>query len=148
MTNEIHAKDARFCLCGCKNVVGKKASYRPGHDAAHVSRLVALVVAEGMTQKSVTDAQKALPSDALKAKLQKAVDRLADKKAAKPGATAKVAKKPAPLTFNLAGGHLAKKGRWTYPVAEGSDGKIYRNAARDGSGEWILVTDADTIIDA
>lgn len=46
----IKPEDARReCLCGCELQVVKKAVYRPGHDARHVSQIVIAIVeyAEG-----------------------------------------------------------------------------------------------------
>lgn len=36
--------DIRYCLCGCGLQVVKKAVYRPGHDARHVSEIVIAIV--------------------------------------------------------------------------------------------------------
>jgi len=96
-------------------------------------------------------------SPALKAKFERAAHRLInvelDRRAAKNLKTAqkvaKAVKAGTDVEFNIAGGHLFKSGRWTYPVAEGATtGRLYRNAKTDGSGEWIRVEDASKIIDA
>jgi hypothetical protein len=75
------------CACGCGAL--SKGSYRPGHDARHVSQLVARVVAGDLTEMA---AVKQLKSDALRSKLTKSVGihkARADAKAAKAKAAAK-----------------------------------------------------------
>lgn len=150
-----------------------KATFRPGGDAQYVSYLLGGIINEiadfGTDKLTVGEsfegyirrvyqgeAQHLGFSDALKAKFLAAAERVLVKeldrqereliKAAKKAA--KTAK--AEVQFNLMGGHLAKKGRWTYPVAEGTDGKVYRNENRDGSGAWVLLQHDDgfTVIDA
>ncbi|AYD81749.1 hypothetical protein Moki_53 [Arthrobacter phage Moki] len=45
---EARIPEGGACKCGCgTNVNGRKATYRPGHDAKHVSRLVAETKATG-----------------------------------------------------------------------------------------------------
>ncbi|AZS08036.1 hypothetical protein SEA_GREENHEARTS_57 [Arthrobacter phage GreenHearts] len=45
---EARIPEGGLCKCGCgTNVNGRKATYRPGHDAKHVSRLVAETKANG-----------------------------------------------------------------------------------------------------
>lgn len=56
------------CHCGCETPT--KSTYAPGHDARHVSQLLAKVRSKEVT---VAAAKKQLPSDALKAKLDRAI---------------------------------------------------------------------------
>nr|WP_157797292.1 hypothetical protein [Microbacterium barkeri] len=69
------------CNCGCGEAVGRRAVYRPGHDAKHVSRLVAELfntIQDGgkVTPAAITSAAKSLPSAALQAKFRRAAERL------------------------------------------------------------------------
>ncbi|MFJ4225504.1 hypothetical protein [Microbacterium sp. NPDC089695] len=74
------------CNCGCGEAIGRRALYRPGHDAKHVSRLVAELfntIQDGgkVTPAAITSAAKSLPSAALQAKLRRAAERLIAKAA-------------------------------------------------------------------
>lgn len=74
------------CNCGCGEAIGRRASYRPGHDAKHVSRLVAELfntIQDGgkVTPAMLTSAAKSLPSAALQAKFRRAAERLIAKAA-------------------------------------------------------------------
>ncbi|MEJ1088318.1 hypothetical protein WDU99_08315 [Microbacterium sp. Mu-80] len=60
------------CACTCGEPVGPKATYRPGHDARHAG-MVARAVVENPKQAKALLAT--LPSDALRAKAQRAVAR-------------------------------------------------------------------------
>ncbi|XAO35668.1 hypothetical protein SEA_FIRECASTLE_61 [Microbacterium phage FireCastle] len=142
---------ALTCLCGCGQITSAKANYRPGHDAAHVSNLLADIVTHGdLSQGAVKQYLKALPSLPLQAKLQKAVDNFAAKKAGKP-VTAK-APQETRTEWVDSDTDAFKAGRWTYPVqhlmlkaemlpaypGEESEYKAHRrNTKRDGSGEWV-----------
>lgn len=64
----------RPCTCGCGEVTGG-GLYRPGHDAAHCSRLVKAVVAGGMTESDAL--AEVAHSDKLVAKVKAAVLRAA-----------------------------------------------------------------------
>ncbi len=74
--------EARACACGtCHLAVSAKATYRPGHDARHVSYLVAGLFNDIQDGRKVTKAMinqtaKELPSDALRAKFVKAAERM------------------------------------------------------------------------
>lgn len=150
-----------------------KATFRPGGDAQFVSYLLGGIIneiadfgperlPEGDTFETyierviVNESMNLGFSDALKVKFLNAARRILqnelDRQERKLIQAAKKAAKAtkAEIQFNLMGGHLAKKGRWTYPVAEGTDGKVYRNENRDGSGAWILLQHDDgfTVIDA
>ena len=59
----------KTCLCGCKETTG--ATFRPGHDARMVSLLIDAVTSKRTTRPA---AMKKLPSDALRAKLGRALD--------------------------------------------------------------------------
>lgn len=74
------------CNCGCGEAIGRRAIYRPGHDAKHVSRLVAELfntTQDGgkITPAAITSAAKSLPSAALQAKFRRAAERLIAKAA-------------------------------------------------------------------
>ena len=60
----------RDCMCGCGEKTGG-GNYRPGHDARHVSQLVASIKAGSEKLEDVIDE---LPSQALRDKLTKAVN--------------------------------------------------------------------------
>lgn len=82
-TQSTATKTVPTCLCGCGLPLGGKSSYRPGHDAKHVSQLLAVVKEE--TKKNVSTADEfaslvgtaagQLTSAALRAKLNSAVVR-------------------------------------------------------------------------
>ncbi|MCK8608876.1 hypothetical protein [Agromyces sp. C10] len=69
------ANTAHACLCGCEQEITTKALFKPGHDARLVSNLVAIVVADNLTKAGVTKLAKGLPSEALRAKFERAVAR-------------------------------------------------------------------------
>lgn len=74
------------CNCGCGETVGRRAIYRPGHDAKHVSRLVAELfntIQDGgkVTPAAIASTAKSLPSAALQAKFRRAAERLIAKAA-------------------------------------------------------------------
>lgn len=134
---------AAFCLCGCYEETGPKAFYRPGHDARHVSNLLAAIIAEGnLSTANVARYSKALPSEALRFKLERAVDNFAAK-----GTKAKKARQEAPLEEDDTTGW--KIGRWVYPMAcrfpaddQGERYDWHYNTKRDGSGEWVSIEGA------
>ena len=69
------------CNCGCGEAIGRRAIYRPGHDAKHVSQLVAELfntIQDGgkITPAAITSAANSLPSAALQAKFRRAAERL------------------------------------------------------------------------
>lgn len=82
-TQSTATKTVPTCICGCGLPLGGKSSYRPGHDAKHVSQLLAVVKEE--TKKNITTAEEfvslvgtaaeQLTSSALRAKLNSAVVR-------------------------------------------------------------------------
>ncbi|QJD50038.1 hypothetical protein SEA_RASOVI_64 [Microbacterium phage Rasovi] len=140
------------CLCGCGQNTSAKANYRPGHDAAHVSVLLADFIAKGdLSQVALKPYLAALPSDALKIKLQKAVDNFAAKKAPKPA--------KAKTEWVDCDTDDYKIGRWVYPVqvlmyvmsADLKPGQeseylgFRRNTKRDGSGEWVELEGGELI---
>ncbi|WP_244093474.1 hypothetical protein [Microbacterium sp. 3H14] len=74
------------CNCGCGEAVGRRAIYRPGHDAKHCSKLVAELfntIQDGgkVTPTAITSAAKSLPSAALQAKFRRAAERFIAKAA-------------------------------------------------------------------
>ncbi|UAW08803.1 hypothetical protein SEA_SBLACKBERRY_58 [Microbacterium phage SBlackberry] len=145
------------CLCGCGQTTSAKANYRPGHDASHVSMLLADIVAHGdLSQGAVKEYLKALPSGALQLKLQNAVDNFAAKQSAKKPRAAKV-ERDEWVDIDT---DEYKLGRWTYPVqalmlkegvapkhpGEESEYKeLRRNTKRDGSGEWVALEGGELI---
>ena len=77
--------EARVCACGtCHATVGPKATYRPGHDARHVSYLLQALVnsyADGqtVTKALINGMAKDLPSEPLRTKFIRAAERLVAK---------------------------------------------------------------------
>lgn len=72
---------ARPCTCGCGLGITTKALYKPGHDAKHVSVLVAELlntIQDGgkVTKQTIAAQAKRLPSEALRAKYQRAAARM------------------------------------------------------------------------
>ncbi|QCQ57507.1 hypothetical protein SEA_SUCHA_62 [Microbacterium phage Sucha] len=131
------------CLCGCGQTTSPKANYRPGHDASHVSLLLATIIDhQDLSQGAVKEYLKALPTPALQAKLQKAVDNFAGRQAAKKAP--RTPKAEAKTEWVDSDTDEFKAGRWTYPVQELIDPSkpeetlaYRRNTKRDGSGEWV-----------
>ncbi|MFB7884984.1 hypothetical protein [Microbacterium sp. NPDC056057] len=81
-------KTSGTCNCGCGDATGPKAMYRPGHDARHVSSLIAYLendVADGkkITAREIASLAKQLPSAPLQAKFTRAAQRFAANVAAK-----------------------------------------------------------------
>lgn len=69
------ASTAHACTCGCGLPITTKALFKPGHDAKMVSNLVAVVVADSLTKVGIAKLAKTLPSDALRAKFERAAAR-------------------------------------------------------------------------
>ncbi len=147
------AAQGHFCLCGCNQVITTKATYKPGHDAAHVSYLLQGLInqeadhgRESVTPELIKGQASALPSEALQAKYLRAADRLFNKPAKAPKAT----KQADPLLV-VEGLEIlrwkdrqdVKVGRWYYPAKDAvtTEGEqvTLRNTKRDGSGEWVVV---------
>ncbi|WP_295014718.1 hypothetical protein [uncultured Microbacterium sp.] len=90
--------EARACACGtCHEAVSAKATYRPGHDARHVSYLLQGLVnsyADGqpVTKALINGMAKELPSEPLRAKFLRAADRLVAKETEAAKAKADAAK--------------------------------------------------------
>jgi len=68
--------DIRYCNCGCNLQVVKKAIYRPGHDARHVSQIALVIEDLAATtarstsiSKAIREGFEALPSPRLMMKL-------------------------------------------------------------------------------
>ncbi|MGW9168705.1 hypothetical protein [Agromyces sp. NPDC055658] len=60
------------CLCGCGGTVSTKANYKPGHDARHAGTVARAIVENPKQAKALLAT---LPSDALRAKAERAVAR-------------------------------------------------------------------------
>lgn len=150
---------ALTCLCGCGQETSAKANYRPGHDAAHVSILLAGFIAKGdLSQVALKPYLAALPSDALKIKLQKAVDNYAAKTAGKSPKPVKTPKVDRTEWVDIDTDDY-RIGRWTYPVqalmyiegAKVEPGReseyldFRRNTKRDGSGEWVALEGGELV---
>ena len=146
-----------------KSETGK---YKPGHDAKHVSILLADLKAEAKESKAGTikvasarEAAKQLPTPHLREKLANAVERFNNPpaKAERKPATVKPAKEaPAPVEeeeaepIDFEESDIVrteeradvKSGRWFYPARTAylEDGRTVtlRNSARDGSGDWVV----------
>lgn len=65
--------DLNACLCGCGE--STRGTFRPGHDARMVSQLVAVVKADSLTKAGIAKLAKTLPSEALRAKFERAAAR-------------------------------------------------------------------------
>ena len=80
MTAKATAKTttAPTCTCGCGEQISPTAAYRPGHDARHAGFVARAIAADPKEAKTLL---LALPSPALRAKAQRAADRLAAKAA-------------------------------------------------------------------
>lgn len=142
--------------------------YKPGHDARHVSDLLGSLKGDARDKNkdgkiritALREAQKALPTPALREKLAKAVERFnnpAEKKPRAPRAEkpakpeAEVVEAPVEEEFTepvdestiirVEETQDVKVGRWFYPARRAflEDGteQIQRNEARDGSGAWV-----------
>lgn len=135
-----------FCGCGCNQIITSKATYRPGHDATHVSMLLAELFNEvqdgGKVTKTMVHAQaKALPSEALRTKFEKAAERaFFAVKAPKPAKVEEPATDDGWVDENpgYTEGEI-KIGRWTYPTRTWEGGIVERNTKPNGSGEWVRV---------
>lgn len=66
------------CLCGCGKTIGKKANYRPGHDARHFAAVAREIAANPRRRAALLGT---LPSPALRAKAERAAERLTTKTA-------------------------------------------------------------------
>lgn len=136
------------CRCGCgEPTIGKKAEYRPGHDARHAG-VIGRALAETQDSKARANLLNRLPSEALKAKAQAAFERAlakADRKKAGLG-TGRLNKAVKSAKGKGIKGTV-KVGRWEYPAEQhgAGDGKMVRNSKRDGSGEWVPVTDKEAL---
>lgn len=133
------------CNCGCGEAVqSKKAQYRPGHDARHAGT-IGRAMAETQDSKARANLLGRLPSEALRVKAQGAFEKALEK-AERKSANSLVGKgqrrRPA-KGKNIKG--TVKVGRWEYPAEQhgAGDGKMVRNSKRDGSGEWVPVTDKE-----
>lgn len=158
------------CKCGCGQRTTSGSTYRPGHDAKHVSMLIKTLwdldafrgndapAAAITTQTALAT----LPSSALKTKFMAALTRKVEKEWARFTAqSARGAEKAvchfgwhpdefwsgqtvtalATKTPVTADGGEIKVGRWTYPTgSRPGQGTIYRNTKRDGSGDWVKVS--------
>lgn len=145
--------------------LSESGRYKPGHDAKHVSAILAELKAEAkattkdgkIKTAAVRAAAKALPTPALRAKLEKAVLRFNEPpvKAAKPAADKADAEQateepadtdPEPVDesaiVRVEERQDVKVGRWFYPARtaflEDGTEQIQRNEARDGSGAWVV----------
>lgn len=151
--SQAHGVNAGFCLCGCNQQTSPKANYRPGHDAAHVSFLLATIVNHGdFSQAAVAEYAKALPSMPLRQKLERAVDNFVARQSAKP--------RQSRTEWVDCDTDDYKIGRWTYPVQvemyredapglkPGQESEyLYfrRNTKRDGSGEWVALEGGELV---
>jgi hypothetical protein len=89
LANKGHALEGGLCRCGCGGKVGKGSTFKQGHDARWVSKLVARVTSGQVTKAEALKEAKAV-SEALHGKLGKALDLAAIKaEKAKAAAAAK-----------------------------------------------------------
>lgn len=149
-----------------------KATFRPGGDAQYVSYVVQgiansiadenhagqdfetyyreLIKAEA-TNFDFSPALKTKFVNAASRLIDRELDRIAKRILKDARKAAKNAKKN--VVYGEITGHMAKVGRWTYPVRSVQtfvDGKLAsetfeRNTKTDGSGEWVAVDEAKLI---
>ena len=128
------------CACGCENLCNAPGStFRPGHDARLVSKLLKSITAGELT---IDQAARKAVTGPLAQKLRDAHKRAeikAQMKAA--GATNRSANRMAKgATAKSRTYGSIKIGRWEYPtITENKSGITHRNSKRDGSGEWVEV---------
>lgn len=134
-TVTIKGVEFKGCGCGCGQPVGRKATYRPGHDARHAGQVArAAVESFRAGEGTLLAGIKGLPSDALRVKaLVMAQGIIAKGESKKTGQAT-----PVNPAQEMTG--AAKVGRWTYPARMTLAGKAQRNTKRDGSGEWVAHT--------
>lgn len=136
------------CRCGCSESVAPRKSYRPGHDARHVSILLDGLKSDAeqnaeslISMNSLRVAMRELDTPALKLKLQRAVDRCNDRRLGSRTVTRPVSSEG----FEYG---QVRVGRWDYPArtrVNSNTQEIFpdsmeRNTKRDGSGEWVPVS--------
>lgn len=80
-TNTAKTANLNACLCGCGGTT--RGTFQPGHDARMVSQLVAAIVADNMTKAGIAKLARTLPTDALRAKFERAAARATAPKPAK-----------------------------------------------------------------
>lgn len=163
--------DLPLCRCGCKSPIGRKSTYKPGHDARHAGQVARDIAA-------TTDPQRAelmlasLGSDALRQKAINMADRLQaktnakiERKAAKDepqhaseeaieaaieageaAAEAEADPEPEPTpepTVVASNTGSVKFGRWSYPVKRDESGQVVRATDRNGGDNWVPVQESD-----
>ena len=154
------------CKCGSGQGLNNTVStYRPGHDAKHVSVLVsylftnkdALSSGEDFFAQSFLYHRKQLPSIALQNKFTRAVFNLLEKDAKLKTPKINLDKQEIDNALHAKttayclvdreieqDGGRHKIGRWDYPTGSiPGDDKVYYNNKRDGSGEWVLLEGTD-----
>ncbi|QXJ40735.1 hypothetical protein [Curtobacterium phage Parvaparticeps] len=149
--------DFPTCKCGCRENVAGKSVYRPGHDARHVSRLLATADEVFNRTNALTElvqrAKSELPSTALYAKFIRALDK---KNPSESGYAENEAEQIEATEYGqrlednygnvatvnrVTGIPDIKVGRWFYPARELHTDlgvETQRNEKRDGTGEWIV----------
>lgn len=144
-TNKTTGLNHHACACKCGfGTHTAKATYIPGHDARHVSNLLAELIAGGdLSNAAVNTIARRLPSIPLQVKLQRAVDNFVLRQEKK--------RQPRTEWIDLDTCDY-KIGRWTYPVQgkikPGNKSEILdyrRNIQRDGSGEWIKLEGGEMV---
>lgn len=139
-----HNSDFATCKCGCRENVAGKSVYRPGHDARHVSRLLAtadeVFTRTGALTELIQRAKSELPSTALYAKFIRALDKKNPSESGYAEVEAEKIEAEDLKHEGVAAGYketTVKIGRWEYPARKYTDGTIDRNDKRDGSGDWL-----------
>lgn len=157
--------DLPLCRCGCKSPIGRKSTYKPGHDARHAGD-VARALAGTKDPQAGEIMLASLGSDALRQKATAMADRItaktdakiakqAEKKATPAKSTPQAATpadfdpdpqvedddntvpvEPTPQPVVVASNTgTVKFGRWTYPVKRDEHGQVVRNTNKDGKGD-------------
>src|SRR5882757_1808859 len=160
----LNADGDKTCLCGCLSPVTSKRTFRQGHDqrlrgiliranlhnaevtvrggmqtSGDAMSLAVRLDSQGVKGDWVESLHKAEARDAAKAaKAETRANQRATKHATAAQIDAAMAAGEAAAPATIAG--TVKIGRWEYPAEQRGD-RIVRNAKRDGSGEWIPVTD-------
>lgn len=131
--------EVRTCGCGCDEQVGRKATYRPGHDARHASAVARQVAAldphRDDARPELDRLLGSLGSDALRAKTGRMLDNRHPEALNGYGDAGVYV----PWTSNPALGQVStqevKVGRWWHPVATGASQPGERILYRTKTGE-------------
>lgn len=145
----------RKCLCSCGENVGKKATYRPGHDARHAGNVGRLFASLDPDERAANgnSVLMSLPTDALRAKAAKIAQTILDKGEKKIKPTVHIHEVMDQVRDTLAAPQVVtppyiegkvKFGRKAFPARKYEGGVWEVNENQDGSGKWI---ESDSLTD-